>query len=58
VAPTRITRAAVVLRVDRLCEDDRALVAELLDESVIACRKINVVMCVAAAGRTHVLGIE
>src|SRR5262245_12949922 len=50
VAAARIARASVVFGVDGLGEDDRALGAELLDQSVIARREIDVVARVAAGG--------
>ena len=53
-----IAGAAVVFGAHRLGEDDRALVAQLLDEDVVARREIDVVGRVAAAGRAHVLGVE
>ena len=56
--PPGIAGAAVVFGVDGLGEDDRAFVAKLLDQDVIARRKIDVVGGVAAAGRAHVLGVE
>ena len=53
-----IAGTAVVFRVDGLGEDDGALLAQLLDQHVVARRKIDVVARVAAAGRAHVLGVE
>ncbi len=53
-----VAGAAVVFGAYRLGEDDRALVAQLLDEDVVARRKIDVVIGVAAAGRAHVPGVE
>ena len=58
MAAARIAGAAVVFGVDRLGEDDRALLAQLLDQHVIARGKIDVVARVAAAGGAHVLGVE
>ncbi len=58
MAAARIAGAAVVFGVDRLGEDDRALVAQLLDKHMVARRKIDVVAGVTAAGGAHVLGIE
>ena len=56
--PAGIAGAAVVFGADRLGENDRALVAQLFDEQMVARRKVDVVGRVAAAGRTHVLGVE
>ena len=53
-----VSGAAVVFGADRLGEDDRALVAQLLDQHVVARRKIDVVGRVATGGGAHVLGIE
>ncbi len=58
VAATGISRSPVVFRVDGLGEDDRALVAELLDQHVIARREVDVVVRVAAGGGSHVLRVE
>ena len=58
VAAARIAGAAVVFGVHRLGEDDRALVAKLLDQHMVARRKVDVVARVAAAGRAHIPGIE
>ena len=55
---TRIVRPAVVFGVYGLGEDDRAFVAKLLDQHMIARRKIDVVARVAAAGGSHVRGVE
>ena len=53
-----IAGATVVFRVHRLGEDDRALVAQLLDQHVVACREIDVVARIAAGRGAHVLGVE
>jgi hypothetical protein len=53
-----IAGAAVVFGADGLGEDDRALVAQLLDQDVVARREIDVVGGIAADGRAHVLGVE
>ena len=53
-----ITGAAVILGAHGLRENNRALVAELLDEDVVARRKIDVIGRVAAAGRAQVLRVE
>ena len=58
VAAARIARPPVVFRVDGLGEDDRALVAELLDQHVIARREVDVVARVTAGGGAHVLRVE
>ncbi len=58
VAAARIAGAPVVFGIDRLGEDDRALVAELLDQHVIARREIDVVARVAAGRGAHVLRVE
>src|SRR6516165_3465726 len=56
--PAGIARSTVVFSVHSFGENDRALVAQLLDEDVVARRKVNVIGRVAAAGRAHVLGVE
>ena len=56
--PARITGAAVVFGADRLREDDRALVAQLLDQDVVARREVDVVGRVAPGRRAHVLRVE
>src|SRR5262245_18610297 len=56
--PAGIPCSTVVFSVHGLGEDDRALVAQLLDEDVVARRKVDVIGRVAAAGRAHVLGVE
>ncbi len=58
VAAARITGAAIVFGVDRLGENDRAFVAELPDQDMIARREIDVVAGVPSPGRPHVLGVE
>ncbi len=58
VTPAGIASAAVIFGIDRLGEDDRSLPAELIDQNVIARRKIHVVSCIATARGTHVGGIE
>ena len=42
----RVRGDAVVLGVDRLCVDDRALAAELIDERMVARGEVDVVACV------------
>src|SRR5262249_53130895 len=56
--PAGIARSTVVFSVHRLGEDDRALLAQLLDEDVVARRKVDVISRVAATRRAHVLGVE
>src|SRR5262245_61563683 len=56
--PAGIACSTVVFSVYGLCEDDRALVAQLLDEDVVARRKVDVIGRVTTAGRAHVLGVE
>ncbi len=58
VAPRVVLRHAVVFGVHGLGVNDRALAAQLRHELVIARRKVDVVARIAAAGRTHVSGIE
>ena len=58
VAPARIAGTAIVFGVDRLGENDRTLAAQLFDQDVIARREVDVVGRVAAAGGTHVGGVE
>jgi hypothetical protein len=57
-ADPEIAGAAVIFGAHRLGENDRALVAQLLDQHVVARREVDVVGGVAAAGRAHVLGVE
>src|SRR5262245_47889610 len=56
--PAGIARSTVVFGVYGLGEDDRALLAQLLDEDVVARRKVDVIGRIAAGGRSHVLGVE
>jgi len=58
VAAAGVPGAPVVLGVDGLGEDDRALVAQLLDQDVIARREVDVVPRVAPGGGSHVLRVE
>ena len=58
VAAAGISGPPVVLRVHGLGEDDRPLVAELLDQPVIARGEVDVVARVAAGGSSHVLRVE
>src|SRR5713101_2997208 len=58
MATTRVPCSSVVFRVDSLGEDDRALLAELFDQYMIARGEIDVVARVAAARGAHVLGVE
>jgi hypothetical protein len=58
VAAAGIAGAAVIFGADRLSENDRALLAQALDEDVVARRKIDVVGRVAARRRPHVLCVE
>ena len=58
VAPPGIAGAAVVLGVDGLGKDDRALVAQLGDEHVVAGGDVDVVARVAPGRGPHVLGVE
>jgi hypothetical protein len=53
-----VAGAAVVFGADRLREDDRALLAQPLDQDVVARRKIDVVGGITAGRRAHVLGVE
>jgi hypothetical protein len=53
-----IAGAAVVFGADGLGENDRALVAQLLDQDIVARREIDVVGGVAPGRRAHVLGVE
>jgi hypothetical protein len=54
----RIAGPAVVFGANGLGENDRALVAQLLDKHVVARRKIDVVGRIAAGRRAHVLRVE
>ena len=58
MAAAGIAGAAVVFGADRFREDDRALLAQALDQNMVARRDIDVVRGVAAGGRAHVLGVE
>src|ERR1700676_2456995 len=53
-----IAGAAVVLGVDRLGENDRALAAQLLDQQMVPGREIDIVGGIASAGGAHVGGVE
>ena len=56
--PAWISGTPVVFSANSFGKNDRALVAELLDQQMIAGSKIGIVGGVAAAGRSHVLGVE
>ena len=58
VAAAGIAGTPVVFGVHCLGEDDGALVAQLLDQHVVARREIDVVGRVAPTGGAHVLGVE
>ena len=58
VAAARVASAAVIFGQHRLGEDDRALVAQLPDQHMVARREIHLVGGVGAAGRAHVLRVE
>ena len=58
VAAARIASAPVVFGHQRLGENDGAFPAQLIDQEMVARREIDVVARIAAAGGTHVLGIE
>ena len=58
MSSARVAGPPVVFGVNRLGEDNRSLVAELLDQDVVTGRKINVVGRIAAAGGAHILGVE
>src|SRR5665213_1201565 len=58
VTAVRSVGTAVIFRIDGLGEDDRAFVAKLFNQNMIARRKIDIVARVAAASGTHILSVE
>ena len=50
IFPTGIAGAAVVLGVDRLGENNRALATQLLHKQMVACREVDIVGGIACAG--------
>ena len=58
VAAARIAGSSVIFSVDSLRENDRALGTKLLNQDVVARRKIDIVGRIATSGGAHVLGVE